>query len=107
MFKKIIEKMRVGSCKTNTTDNVNAVKESEKKQEGNTKWNTIVPNVVFNGKEHHILLIRFENMKKFICQKMKTRLVVAIYESARTSIVSIRNKIQEFKMKLDLFYTLI
>jgi len=37
MFKKIIEKMRVGSCKTNTTDNVNAVKESEKKQEGNTK----------------------------------------------------------------------
>ena len=46
-------------------------------------------------------------MKKLICQKMKTRLVVAIYESARTSIVSIRNKIQEFKMKLDLFYTLI
>jgi len=37
MFKKIIEKIRFGSCKTNTTNNVNAFKESEKKQEGNTK----------------------------------------------------------------------
>ena len=37
MFKKIIEKLRFGSCKTKTTNNVNAFKESEKKQEGNTK----------------------------------------------------------------------
>jgi len=37
MFKKLIEKLRFGSYKTKTTDNVNAFKESEKKQEGNTK----------------------------------------------------------------------
>ena len=33
MFKKIIEKLRFGSCKTKTTDDVNAFKESEKKSE--------------------------------------------------------------------------
>jgi len=36
MLKKIIEKLRFGSCKTKTTDDVNAFKESEKKQEGST-----------------------------------------------------------------------
>jgi hypothetical protein len=37
MFKKIIEKLRFGSCKTKITDDVNAFKESEKKQEDSTK----------------------------------------------------------------------
>ena len=36
MFKKIIEKLRFGSCKIKTADDVNAFKESEKKQEGST-----------------------------------------------------------------------
>jgi hypothetical protein len=33
MFKKIIEKLKFGSCKTKTTDDVNAFKESEKKKD--------------------------------------------------------------------------
>ena len=37
MFKKIIEKLRFGSCKIKTTDNVNAFEESEKKKEDSTK----------------------------------------------------------------------
>jgi hypothetical protein len=37
MFKKIIEKLRFSSCKTKITDDVNAFKESEKKQEDSTK----------------------------------------------------------------------
>jgi hypothetical protein len=36
MFKKIIEKLKFGSCKTKTTNDVDAFKESEKKQEGPT-----------------------------------------------------------------------
>jgi hypothetical protein len=36
MFKKIIEKLKFGSCKTKTTNDVDAFKESEKKQEGST-----------------------------------------------------------------------
>jgi len=37
MFKKIIEKLKCGSCKTESSEDVNAFKESEKKQEDNTK----------------------------------------------------------------------
>lgn len=37
MFKKIIAKLRFGTPKTKTTDDVNAFKESEKKQEDLTK----------------------------------------------------------------------
>jgi hypothetical protein len=37
MFKRIIEKLRFGSCKTKISDDVNAFKESEKKQEDSTK----------------------------------------------------------------------
>jgi len=37
MFKKIIEKLKFSSCKTKTTDDVNAFKESEKKKEDLTK----------------------------------------------------------------------
>jgi hypothetical protein len=37
MFKKIIEKLRFGSCKIKTTDSVNAFEESEKKKEDSTK----------------------------------------------------------------------
>ncbi len=33
MFKKIIEKIRFGSCKTKTADDVKAFKESEKPDE--------------------------------------------------------------------------
>jgi len=32
MFKKIIEKLQYGSCKTKVTNDVNAFKESEKKK---------------------------------------------------------------------------
>lgn len=32
MFKKIIEKLRFGSCKVKTTNDVDAFKESEKKK---------------------------------------------------------------------------
>ena len=37
MFKKIIEKLKLDSCKTKTIDDVNAFKESEKKQEDKAK----------------------------------------------------------------------
>jgi hypothetical protein len=37
MFKKIIEKLKCGSCKTDSTEDVNAFKESEKKKEDKTK----------------------------------------------------------------------
>ncbi len=37
MFKKIIEKLGFGSCKTKTTNDVNAFKESEKKSEEKSK----------------------------------------------------------------------
>ena len=43
----MIEKLRFGSCKTKTTDDVSTLKESEEK----SKWNTIVKNVIFSGKE--------------------------------------------------------
>lgn len=33
MFKKIIEKLKFGSCKTRAADDVNAFKESEKKKD--------------------------------------------------------------------------
>jgi cytochrome c-type biogenesis protein CcmH/NrfF len=37
MFKKIIEKLKCSSCKTDSTEDVNAFKESEKKKEDKTK----------------------------------------------------------------------
>jgi hypothetical protein len=37
MFKKIIAKLKCGSCKTESSEDVNAFKESEKKQEDKTK----------------------------------------------------------------------
>jgi len=37
MFEKIIKKLKFGSCKTKVMDDVNAFKESEKKQEDTTK----------------------------------------------------------------------
>jgi hypothetical protein len=37
MFKKRIEKLKCGSCKTDSTEDVNAFKESEKKKEDKTK----------------------------------------------------------------------
>jgi hypothetical protein len=37
MFKKILEKLKCGSCKTNTSEDVNAFKESEKKKEEQSK----------------------------------------------------------------------
>jgi len=37
MFEKIIKKLKFSSCKTTATDDVNAFKESEKKQEDSTK----------------------------------------------------------------------
>jgi len=37
MFKKIIAKLKCGSCKTDSSEDVNAFKESEKKQEDKTK----------------------------------------------------------------------
>jgi len=37
MFEKIIKKLKFGSCKTKVVDDVNAFKESEKKQEDTTK----------------------------------------------------------------------
>jgi hypothetical protein len=37
MFKKIIEKLKFGSCKTKYSEDVNAFKESEKKPEDKTK----------------------------------------------------------------------
>jgi hypothetical protein len=36
MFKKILEKLKFGSCKVKTTNDVDAFKESEKRQEGST-----------------------------------------------------------------------
>jgi len=37
MFEKIIKKLKFGSCKTKVADDVDAFKESEKKQEDLTK----------------------------------------------------------------------
>ncbi len=37
MFKKIIEKLKFGSCKTPSTKDVNAFKESEKKKPEDVK----------------------------------------------------------------------
>jgi len=37
MFEKIIKKLKFGACKTKVEDDVNAFKESEKKQEDSTK----------------------------------------------------------------------
>lgn len=37
MFKKIIAKLKFGSCKTNLSKNVNAFKEAEEKKEAKTK----------------------------------------------------------------------
>jgi len=37
MFKKLIEKLKCGSCKTNSSKDVNAFKESEKKEEDKAK----------------------------------------------------------------------
>jgi hypothetical protein len=37
MFKKILAKLKCGSCKTNTSEDVNAFKESEKKKEEQSK----------------------------------------------------------------------
>ena len=37
MFKKILEKLKFGSCKTKSADDVNTFKESEKKNEDKTK----------------------------------------------------------------------
>ncbi len=40
MFKKIIEKLKFGSCKTKVSDDVNAFKESDKKQDTTTNTDT-------------------------------------------------------------------
>ncbi|NQV40440.1 MAG: hypothetical protein HQ505_07920 [Nitrosopumilus sp.] len=37
MFEKLVQKLKFGSDKTNKSDNVNAFKESEKKQNTETK----------------------------------------------------------------------
>ena len=37
MLEKIIKKLKFGSCKTKVKEDVNAFKESEKKQEDSTK----------------------------------------------------------------------
>jgi len=37
MFEKITKKLKFGACKTKVADDVNAFKESEKKQEDSTK----------------------------------------------------------------------
>lgn len=44
-------KLRFGSCKTKTTNDVDGFKESEKKSEEKSNWNIIVKNVIFIGKE--------------------------------------------------------
>ncbi len=67
MFRKIITKLKLGSCKTKVLDDVNAFEESEKKetQEGRCiKWNTIVKTVIFIGKEIQILLEKCLFMKR-------------------------------------------
>jgi len=40
MFEKILQKIKLGSCKTKVSDDVNAVKESEKKQDTTTNTDT-------------------------------------------------------------------
>ena len=81
MFEKIIKKLKFGSCKTTITNDVNAFKESEKKEEDSTKWNTIVEIAVLNGKAIQILFkkylftkklmsrISWKNKMKYSCKK--------------------------------------
>ena len=40
MFEKILQKLNFSSCKTNVSDDVNAFKESEKKQDTTTNTET-------------------------------------------------------------------
>lgn len=64
MFKKIIKKLKFGSCKTAKIDDVDSFKEHQKKDENSVKWNTVVKSAISNGKEHHTLLTKFVIMKK-------------------------------------------
>ena len=66
MFEKIIKKLKFGSCKTNVTDDVNAFKNSEKKQEDSTKWNIIVAIANLVGKATQTLFKRCLFMKKLM-----------------------------------------
>ena len=79
MFKRIIEKLRFGSCKTKIPDDVNAFKESEKKQEDSTKWNTIVGNVTSNGMEIPTLFPKCSFMKKPIWKTAKSFQLTWLY----------------------------
>ncbi|NWJ28805.1 hypothetical protein HX847_04765 [Marine Group I thaumarchaeote] len=40
MFEKILQKIKIGSCKTKVSDDVNAFKESDKKQDTTTNTDT-------------------------------------------------------------------
>jgi hypothetical protein len=40
MFEKILQKIKFGSCKTKVSDDVNAFKESDKKQDTTTNTDT-------------------------------------------------------------------
>jgi len=40
MFEKILQKIKLGSCKTKVSDDVNAFKESDKKQDTTTNTDT-------------------------------------------------------------------
>ena len=70
MFKKIIEKLKFGSCKTKTTDDVNAFKESEKKKD-DSWWSTIVDNVVSSGMDILTPFLMYWSMKKPIRKRSK------------------------------------
>ena len=66
MFEKIIKKLKGSSCKTKVADDANVFKESEKKQEDTTKWNTSAEIAVLTGKATQILLERCLFMKKLM-----------------------------------------
>ena len=68
MFKKIIEKLKFGSCKTNLSKDVDAFKESKKDK---VEWNTIAENVNSSGKEIQILLIECWFMKKLTKEEIE------------------------------------
>ena len=55
MFKKIIKKLGFSSSKTQISEDVNASKEFEKKNEEKSQWNIIVENVASNGREIQML----------------------------------------------------
>lgn len=65
MLKKIITKLKFGSCKTKVVDDTNAVEESGKNEpEKEEKWSLIAKTVLFIGKEIQIVLERYLHMKK-------------------------------------------